>query len=830
MDEESVFAAALETNPDQREAFLNGVCAANPALRASVEALLQAYEQAGGFLNPDPEGQPTIDHAPISERTGSTIGCYKLLEQIGEGGFGVVFMAEQQKPIQRKVALKVIKPGMDTREVVARFEAERQALALMDHPNIARVFDAGATESGRPYFAMELVKGIPITDYCDKTHLTPEERLRLFVSVCNAVQHAHQKGIIHRDIKPSNVLVTLHDSKPVVKVIDFGVAKAINQRLTERTLFTKFAQLVGTPMYMSPEQAELSGLDVDTRTDVYSLGVLLYELMTGVTPFDKKRLSEAGYDEVRRIIREEDPPKPSTKINTLGDSATNISMHRRMEPKRLSAWLKGDVDWIVMRALEKERTRRYETAKDLASDILRHLSHEPVDASPPSLPYRTRKFVRRHRIGVAATTAAVLFVALLVSAGWHVSRAELEKRATQAEKALIDRKLRDQERENADRLAQEARKREESDKERQLAERHARDLKWLMEEALPDIETLKNAQRWQEAFQLAQRAREKFPDDKRVQQAALDVTCAWSVVTDPPGAAVQWKPYEDVDAPWQTLGTTPLERVSLARGFYRWTVTRDGFEPTEGCAGPQDVNLRLVLDRPDPARAGMVHVRASLSEREVDFWIDKHEVTNAAFKRFVDAGGYQDQKYWKHPFYTDGHEIPWDEAMKKFMDSSGQAGPRIWKDGACPEGEEDFPVRGVSWYEAAAFAEFAGKTLPTVYDWELAAGGNYSNWIVKGSNLRTAGPRKVGERHGIGPYGTCDMAGNVKEWCINGSGGGRRFLLGGAWHEAIGTTTKKRPCRMWNSRRCGSSLRTSARPSMRALCDQPWKTSVATRS
>src|SRR5262249_30441325 len=299
-------------------------------------------------------------------------------------------------PVRRKVALKVLKPGMDTRQVVARFEAERQALALMDHPHIAQVFDGGETASGRPYFVMELVKGAPITEFCDQNCLPVRERLALFVSVCQAVQHAHQKGIIHRDLKPSNVLVTVHDTTPVVKVIDFGVAKALGQELTDKTLFTCFAQMVGTPLYMSPEQAGQSGLDIDTRSDIYSLGVLLYELLTGTTPFDKARLKEVDYEELRRIIREEEPPRPSTRISTLGQAASTVSAQRKSVPRQLSRLFRGELDWIVMKCLEKDRNRRYETPNGLARDVERYLHDEPVQACPPSPWYRVRKFVRRH--------------------------------------------------------------------------------------------------------------------------------------------------------------------------------------------------------------------------------------------------------------------------------------------------------------------------------------------------------------------------------------------------------------------------------------------------
>ena len=371
----------------------------------------------------------------LLEAGGGRIGRYKLLEKIGEGGFGLVYMAEQVEPVQRKVALKIIKAGMDTHAVIARFEAERQALALMDHPNIARVLDAGATAAGRPYFVMELVQGIPITDYCDQYRLSPAERLGLFIEVCHAVQHAHQKGIIHRDLKPSNVLVTLHDGEPVPKVIDFGIAKALGQKLTEKTLFTGFGQMIGTPAYMSPEQAELSGLDVDTRSDIYSLGALLYELLTGVTPFDKETLARAAFDEVRRMIRETEPLKPSTRLLTLGDKATEIAQHRHVEVTALNRVVRGDLDWIVMKCLEKDRTRRYETANGLAHDIERHLSNEPVLARPPSRAYQFRKLVLRNRLlfGAAGAVAVALLLGLGVSTWLFFKEKAARQRAVAAE-------------------------------------------------------------------------------------------------------------------------------------------------------------------------------------------------------------------------------------------------------------------------------------------------------------------------------------------------------------------------------------------------------------
>jgi serine/threonine protein kinase/tetratricopeptide (TPR) repeat protein len=418
--ERSIFLAAIEKHsPERWPSFLDQACGDDPDLRLRVERLLRAQAQLGSFQeNAQPALDATVDD-PLTEAPGTVIGPYKLMEQIGEGGMGLVFVAEQQHPVRRKVALKVIKPGMDTRQVVARFEAERQALALMDHPHIAKVHDGGETASGRPYFVMEFVKGVLITEYCDQGQVPIRERLELFLHVCEAVQHAHQKGIIHRDIKPSNVIVASHDGKPVVKVIDFGVAKAIGQQLTEKTLYTQVAQLVGTPLYMSPEQAGESSLDVDTRSDIYSLGVLLYELLTGTTPFDKVRFREAGYDELRRIIREEEPPRPSTRISTLGQEATTVSANRKSDPKRLSQLVRGELDWIVMKALEKDRNRRYETASAFAADVRRYLRDEVVEARPASLGYRLRKLARRHKAGLAVAACLLGGLAVLAgSVGW----------------------------------------------------------------------------------------------------------------------------------------------------------------------------------------------------------------------------------------------------------------------------------------------------------------------------------------------------------------------------------------------------------------------------
>jgi serine/threonine protein kinase len=456
---EEIFCSALAINaPYERKLFLDRACQGDAALRSMVDKLLasqpaaeKVFQEGGVARLPIKELAQSFEEAPglaenieaparEDEFTGRCIGTYKLLQRIGEGGCGMVYMAEQEKPVRRRVALKIIKLGMDTKSIVARFEAKRQALALMDHPNIARVLDAGATETGRPYFVMELVRGIKITEYCDQHELDTRERLKLFIQVCQAIQHAHQKGVIHRDIKPSNILVTIIDGKPVPKVIDFGIAKAIEGRLTDNTIFTAYEQFIGTPAYMSPEQAVMSGVDVDTRSDIYSLGVLLYELLTGRTPFETNELLERGIDGLRRTLQEREPQRPSAMVTTMqGKALTQVAHSRHVEPMKLISLLHGDLDWIVIRALEKDRSRRYETANGLAMDVQRFLDNEPVVARPPSRIYRLQKLVRRNQTTFIA--AAMVSLALIGGLGfatwfWHQER-EARKQAVAAEQQAL---------------------------------------------------------------------------------------------------------------------------------------------------------------------------------------------------------------------------------------------------------------------------------------------------------------------------------------------------------------------------------------------------------
>jgi serine/threonine protein kinase len=434
---EATIRAALSLSAEKREVYLQSEGAEDQALAIEVRALLAAQEASGALESNTPEVAAQLARLK-PEAAGDWIGNYKLLQELGEGGFGTVWMAEQEQPVRRRVALKIIKLGMDTKEVIARFEQERQAMAMMDHLNIAKVFDAGATQWGRPFFVMEAVKGVPITQFCDEQHISTRERLALFGDVCSAINHAHQKGIIHRDIKPSNVLVTLDGNKPVVKVIDFGIAKALLGKLTDKTLFTRFEQFIGTPVYMSPEQAALSAMDIDTRSDIYALGVLLYELLTGKPPFDAEALLSVGYDEMRRIIREVEPPKPSLRLSTMASDERNaLAKARHIAPDKIGRLVEPDLDWIVMKAIEKDRARRYETANGFAVDVQRHLNNEAVMARPPTNGYRLRKFVRRHKVGfLASTTVVIVLLAATGFSWWQVVRA---KRAEREQRELRQR-------------------------------------------------------------------------------------------------------------------------------------------------------------------------------------------------------------------------------------------------------------------------------------------------------------------------------------------------------------------------------------------------------
>ncbi|MBL7185514.1 MAG: protein kinase [Phycisphaerae bacterium] len=742
-NEEAIFKAAVKLKtPAEREAYLENACGNDSELLARVTSLLEVSGSENSILDvliAEPEVTP--DDHPIAEGPGTVIGRYKLLEKIGEGGMAVVYMAEQGKPIRRKIALKIIKLGMDTKSVIARFEAERQALAMMDHPNIATVLDAGATETGRPYFVMELVTGISITEYCDKNNLSTKERLALFIQVCKAVQHAHQKGIIHRDIKPTNVMVTQHEGTPVPKVIDFGIAKATNQRLTERTLFTRYAHIIGTPAYMSPEQADMSDLDVDTRSDIYSLGVLLYELLTGTTPFSEEKLREAGYLQIQRIICEEEPAKPSTRLRSLGQQLMDVARRRQTSGEALRKLIRGDLDSIAMKCLEKDRTRRYMTAHELVEEIERHLRYEPILARSPSIIYRLRKFTRKYRSRIAVAAGGTVLLACFVIAV--------------------------------------------------VMYRQAVNLQWAKGEALPKIVELVKETDYRTAFPLAQKVRKYIPEDPTLIELWPRICKNYSIRTSPAGADVFCREYSAAEEPWQYLGRSPLENITLPQCMYRWKIEKEGFA-THECVTESSFDVRLQeeghLD--EMVWIGSFKINSSsdqtITVEAPSYLIDKYEVTNEQFKQFVDNGGYENRDYWRESqFLKEGRKLSWEQAISEFVDKSGQPGPATWEEGTYPDGQGKHPVSGVSWFEAVAYARFAGKSLPTLYHWEQAACLWESIVIVPYSNFAVSGTVPVRSHPGMGHTGLYDMAGNVKEWCLNATddSGSHRYILGGGWGE-----------------------------------------------
>jgi len=764
----SLFLAASDfADTKERAIYLKRECGADHELLARVEALLRAddasplpelkLEDATGAYANNGRSQ---DHSDAKQLIGTVIdGKYKLVEEIGEGGMGNVYMAQQTEPVRRAVAVKVIKAGMDSKAVLARFDAERQALAMMDHPNIARVLDAGTTDNGRPFFVMDLVKGVPITEFCDGRKLTPHERLELFVPVCQAIQHAHLKGIIHRDIKPSNVLVALYDDRPVPKVIDFGVAKAAGQPLTDRTLMTGFGTVVGTPEYMSPEQASFNQVDVDTRSDIYALGVLLYELLTGGPPFTRKELEKAGVLEMLRVIREKEPSKPSTKLSTA-DGLPTLAAKRGTEPAKLTKLVRGELDWIVMKALEKDRSRRYESANGFAIDVQRYLANEPVSAHPPSISYRLRKFVWRQRSTVFGVVCGIALVATISAATWMYWG------------------------------------------ERQAAE-NARQVKDALEK-LPLVQQAIRTEQYEVAFDMLTQVQPLIADHPALPELWEQCSKKCSIVTNAAGADVWCRVYDQSDAVWRHVahtGDRPIE-VAIPRGEYLWRVTKPGYYEVTGLRPPAQV--WFTLDRVDSIPSEMIHIPKGTPNRpgmafsnkfeSVElpaFLIDRYEVTNAEYDRFVKTGGYDRSEYWHDlPFIgADGQAIRWGNVKPLLVDQTGRPGPATWRNGTFPPGENDHPVHGVSWYEAMAFARFAGKSLPTIYHWVQASQIELSV-VLAGSPIITRskfGPKiqSVKSLNEPGFYGTFGTMGNVKEWCFNDTGNGQRFILGGGCGEPI---------------------------------------------
>ena len=765
-NEKAIFLSALEMKSvSQRESYLREACGDDTRMLARIRELLDSHDGTLGPLDAPPPGVGvTLDVPVVIEKPGSLIGPYKLLQVIGEGGMGVVYMAEQTEPVRRRVALKLVRPNLDTNDVVARFDAERQALAMMDHPNVAKVFDAGTSNSGRPYFVMELVKGVPITQYSDEHRLNTQERLELFVYVCRGVQHAHQKGIIHRDLKPSNVLVAEYDHTPVVKIIDFGVAKATNQELTDKTLFTQFGQIVGTLDYMSPEQAKLNQLDIDTRSDIYSLGILLYELLTGSTPIEKGRLRESGLEEILRVIREEDPPRPSTRLST-SDALPALAANRNTDPTKLAGQLREDLDWIAIKAMAKDRADRYQTAEALALDIERHLNCQPIEARRPSLIGRARRFVKRNQFAVVATVLVLAATSSLSTLGIFARHSQVRHAQQQAE---LDA----------------------SEAEKKRIEQQSRARTHAQRVVIPKIHDLIEARRPVEAYLLANEVQDVLADDREYMELRQGMTTTVSFHTKPDGTTVSYRDAENPTGPWVVAGQTPLIDVELPHGDPRLRFACEGYTPVETQSTLQNFFVQQLLSV-DRAIDGMTWVTGQepghwnqLPEAIATFYIDQYEVSNDEYYEFVSTGGYKNPIYWESlEFVRDGDPIPWNEAVQDFVDASGLPGPSTWKDGRPPVGKGQYPVTGISWFEAMAYAQFRNKSLPTVSHWRWAAYSLVPGITTSLCNFSGQGLSARGEFDGIGRFEVYDMAGNAKEWCLNEFGDGRHCLCGGAWNE-----------------------------------------------
>ncbi|HBV63376.1 MAG TPA: hypothetical protein DEF45_10185 [Rhodopirellula sp.] len=763
LDEEKIFRVAVDIESDSlRSVYIAQVCGTDTALRSRLQDLLAADQTPCSVLDL-PLGEKSLEPATDTSTEMPEIPGYLFLRKLGEGGMGVVYLAEQVEPMRRKVALKLLRTSQFDLQAVERFEAERRLMATLHHPNIASVYTAGSTAQAQPFVAMEWIDGIPITRYCDDHQLPIGARLKLFQQICDGVQHAHYRGVIHRDLKPSNILITEYNHNPVPKIIDFGVAKSRDLDLQAEHQLTQVDQIIGTLQYMSPEQAGSNQRDIDTRSDIYSLGVMLHELLSGEIPLVQAFRSAETLEQHLSVTRQIIPCQLRQSVQ-LSDRQQQISENRNTTPAALNKQLGQELDWIVAKSLEKDPDDRYTTAKSFSDDIERFLRNVPVQARPHSFYRKTKLFVRRHRYQVTAYVLKLLMLTVFSLTSLVI---------------YLERTAR---RNNELKLA-------ETSVELEKARKQARQLQEARKIVAPKILDLINDQQTVRAYQMMQSLTPRIKADPLFEEIMNDLMMTTSFDKLPPNTSVKIRDATSDKTQWITIGKTPLKDIELPRGPIRIRFEKTGYVSRDlQLKVPQavDTSACSYLVPNEAQLEGMVWIYKKEKDDELPigaFWIDRLEVSNEDYQAFVDAGGYQDSSFWKGiSFEQKGETIPWQQAMESFIDLTGKPGPAGWKNSHYPEGESTYPVGGVSWFEACAYAKFRSKHLPTLHHWKWAADSDQPGIMAAAGNFLSAGPTPCGVMTGVGRFDALDLAGNVREWCQTADDGGKRYNLGGDWN------------------------------------------------